>query len=245
MRLPFPFPSLLGPLPFEALPRSVWSQCVALAWHALGKIKPISNPFLTPARGQDQILWVCVAGAGSAEPLLFPSGFARHGSSPNPACAPGGPVSPPSWELLWVLGGGSMGALTPAGLGVVSTSPGKAMCAELQSLDPLWPSHWPWLEPAILNRPELPHPGWPSPRADFPLPMAAFPGERRGTCVVPVQGAAAGPAEGLAWTRKAVHAARAGHWPEVNGSFVFPEKYEGLYSVELTWSPTSHCAVDV
>lgn len=38
---------------------------------------------------------------------------------------------------------------------------------------------------------------------------------------------------------------RPGHRPEAKSSFVFPEKCEGLYSVELTWSPTSYCAADM
>lgn len=60
-----------------------------------------------------------------------------------------------------------------------------------------------------------------------------------------LQRGAAGQAEGLACSGKAARAARAGRWPEVNSSFVFPEKYEGLYSVELTRSPTSYCAADM
>lgn len=38
---------------------------------------------------------------------------------------------------------------------------------------------------------------------------------------------------------------RPGHRPEAKSSFVFPEEREGLYSVELTWSPTSYCAADM
>lgn len=184
--------------------------------------------------------WLCRA-------LLFPSGLAGHGSSPSSRCAPNSPVSPPSWRVLWVLGGvHGCPDTRRAGCRVLFSSPQAKPCVRYCRA---WTHHGlphrPWLEPAVPNWWELPHPGGPSPRADFPLPMAAFPGERRGTCAVPVQGAAAGPAEGLAWTGKAAHAAGAGHRPEVNGSFVFPEKYEGLYSVELTWSPTSHCAADV
>lgn len=61
--LPFPFPSLLGPLPFEVLHRNVWSQCVALVWHALGEIKKTKKTpkknifewFLAPARREERI----------------------------------------------------------------------------------------------------------------------------------------------------------------------------------------------
>lgn len=61
----FLFPSLLGPLPFDTLLRNAWSLCVALAWHALGKIKKNNNEkkkfcwFLTPARTEDRMGGVC------------------------------------------------------------------------------------------------------------------------------------------------------------------------------------------
>lgn len=84
-------------------------------------------------------------------------------------------------------------------------------------------------------------PGPDHPRAGSPSLFTTFPGDCVGSSLSSL-GVCCGRAGGLVCTVLAVHAARAGPWPGVNSSFVFLEKYEGLYSVELTRSPTRYCA---
>lgn len=116
--LPPPSKGQMTPLPFhpfwafELLHRRVWSQCVAGACYALGKIKTISCSVLGPWRGW---LWVGVPRAGSA----IPSQTHSTGSSPAPGGVPECPVPPSSGRVLR----DAVGALTPMQGGVNQQGP--------------------------------------------------------------------------------------------------------------------------